>query len=90
MKAPSKKEWSKAYYFIMFLTIWVAYALRAWAMPEHVAVYVAVLVILGLAAASARVAAARSEDESGDASLRQQELEGLGAEILERARRKAR
>jgi hypothetical protein len=91
MKAPSKKEWLKVYYFIMFLGTWVAYALRAWAMPEHVAVYVAALVILGLAAAGARVVAARSgsEAESGDASLKQRELAALAEEMLERARRRA-
>jgi len=90
VKAPSKEEWFKVYYFIMLLATWVAYALREWAMPEHLAAYVAVLVVFGLAAAGARIVAARSESKAEDqdpSSLKQRELRALAEEQLEQARR---
>ena len=92
MKSPSEKDWLKIYFFIMFFAIWVAYALRAWAMPEHQAIYVLALVTLGLAAAGARVVAARTarEPKGGDGAVKQRELAALAEEMLERARRSAR
>lgn len=87
MKAPSKEEWFKVYYFTMFLALWVAYALGGWAISEHLAVYLGVLVMFGLAAAGARMMAGRSESEVKDQDLKQRELRALAEELLEQARR---
>lgn len=90
MKAPSKKEWFEACFFIflLLLAVSIAYALRGWAISEHLAVSLGVVVIFGLAAVAigARMVA-RSKSKGEDEDLKQRELRALAEEQLKQAGR---
>jgi membrane protein implicated in regulation of membrane protease activity len=93
VKAPSKKEWFEAclFIFLLFVAVSIAYALRGWAISEHLAVSLGVIVIFGLAAAAIGVRmVARSKSKGEDQDLKQRELRALAEEQLERARRDER
>lgn len=92
MRSPTRRQWLDAYYFVMFMTIWVAYALRGWAISGRAIVYLALLFVLAAAAACIRVIAIRTSRDADGAnlSLKQREVQAIADEVFERSKRTAR